>query len=111
MPGPDRRATPTGSSSARARATQVDHIASTGELAKRDRQQDINLKGMYGGGLLTLVVVQIALADGVFVTYGFYRHWDVPGDIMKAWLAATVVEVIGTVAVVVRYLFPRRDRS
>jgi hypothetical protein len=79
-------------------------------IAGVDAIQDIELKRWYAQGLFILLTAQLFVTNGVFVAYAWAgRGWDVQPDVMKAWLAATVVELIGIVAVVTRYLFPRRD--
>jgi hypothetical protein len=80
------------------------------DLARREDEQDIGLKRLYAVALLLLIGVQVA-----FVDYIFYRYakegtgWKVDPVVMQAWLAATVIEVLGVVAIVVQHLFPRRD--
>jgi len=75
-----------------------------------DYAQDIKLKRRYANGLLTLLAAQIVIANVLVYLYaGIGRSWDVPTGVMQAWLAATVIELIGVVAVVTRYLFPRRS--
>jgi hypothetical protein len=90
---------------------RVERLPSTQELATRDKKQDLELKAIYGYLLLALVLLQIVVADVIFIVYARHKKWDVDPNVMKFWLAATVVEVIGMVTIVVRYLFPRRDRS
>lgn len=56
------------------------------------------------------MVAQLIAADTGFFLYAQWgKNWDVDSSIMHVWLGATVVEVIGIVLVVTRYLFPRRD--
>lgn len=80
------------------------------DLERQDRSQDIGLKKRYASWLLTLLSGQIAVTNLVFVVYAWAgRGWDVPDGVVLGWLAATVVELIGVVAIVVHHLFPRRD--
>lgn len=61
---------------------------------------------VYGGIGLQLLVVDI-----VFVLYAWKgRNWDVPVEAIAAWLGATVIEVIGVVLAITRYLFPPRRK-
>jgi hypothetical protein len=50
--------------------------------------------------------VQVVIADAVFITYGFWNHWDIPSSTISAWLAAAVVQVIAVGLVIIRSLFP-----
>jgi hypothetical protein len=79
-------------------------------LDQVDREQDINLKRTYARRLLWLLTFQMAIADGVFVAYAQVGvHWALTPQVIDAWLGATLIEVVGIVLVVTRYLFPRRD--
>lgn len=82
-------------------------------LAKaRSAEQDVKLKGFYAYFLPTIMVLQLAAADVGFFLYAHWGvNWVIDTTIMHVWLGATVVEVIGIVLVVTRYLFPRRDQA
>ena len=59
-----------------------------------------------------MVAVQLFVADVVFVTYAWAGEgWHLDPNVMKFWLGATLVELIGVALVVTQYLFPRRDRQ
>lgn len=89
------------SSSSISRKEQLDHD---------DRRQDMGLKKAYARGLLALLWVQMLATNVVFCFYAWHGwDWMVPDGVMLGWLGATVVELIGVVAVVVRYLFPPRS--
>lgn len=82
------------------------------DTAEQDYQQDVVLKGAYATRLFWVMVIQLAVADVVFVLHAWWgANWNVDASVMHVWLGATVVEVIGIVLVVTRYLFPRRDRT
>lgn len=75
-----------------------------------DHWQDIQLKKFYAMVLLGLVGIQLFVADAVFVTYAWAgRAWRLEPGVIQFWLGATLVELIGVVVVITRYLFPRRD--
>ena len=79
-------------------------------LPEKDHWQDIRLKRIYALALLIALGVQISIADGVFVAYAWAgADWKLTPGVINVWLGATVVQVIGVVLVVTRYLFPRRD--
>jgi hypothetical protein len=79
-------------------------------LDQIDRQQDIDLKGRYAKWLLFLLAAQLLIADGVFFVYAQVgAHWKLSASVIDVWLGSTLVEVVGIVLVVTRYLFPRRD--
>lgn len=81
-------------------------------LVDRDFEQDITLKNLYARGMIAFLGLQMTAADLVFVFYAWRgEHWKVPGSVMQGWLAATVVELVGIVLVVTRYLVPRRDST
>lgn len=79
-------------------------------IAIREQEQDLELKGKYGRRLLSMMILQLGIADAVFVAYAWAgKSWNVPTESMHVWLGATLVEVIGVVYVVTRYLFPTRE--
>jgi hypothetical protein len=92
-------------------AEEIDDLPPTPEaLEAKDREQDIGLKRMYALILLGLLAAQMIVADAVFVAYAWAGvNWKVDGSVMEVWLGATLIEVVGIVLVVTRYLFPRRD--
>jgi hypothetical protein len=86
----------------------TDHEALAGE----DRRQDIKLKKTYAKSFLRLVALQLVVADLVFIAYAWAgKSWDLPSSVIEIWLGATLIELVGIVLVVTRYLFPRRDGS
>jgi hypothetical protein len=77
---------------------------------RQDFQQDISLKRMYAKWLLVAMSIQIGFANLGFFLYGGYNGWGIEAAVMQVWLSAAVVQVIGIVYVIARYLFPRRDQ-
>lgn len=52
------------------------------------------------------------MADVVFLIYASLgAHWNIPSAVISAWLASTVVEVIGVVYAITRSLFPLGDKG
>lgn len=73
-------------------------------------EQEYGLRQRYADWILWLLGAQFAIADGVFVAFAWVgRRWDLPPGVIEVWLAATVAQVVGVVAVVTRHLFPVRD--
>lgn len=81
-------------------------------LDERDHAQDIRLKKIYALSLLAGLGIQLLIADGVFVAYGWVgEQWKISEPVMSVWLGATVIQVIGIILVVANYLFPHRQPS
>jgi hypothetical protein len=82
------------------------------ELKREHARQDIELRRTYAKWLLIILAAELVVVNAVF---GFYaavgEEWNVPEGVIQAWLGATFVQVVGVVAVVTKYLFPRRDRT
>jgi hypothetical protein len=77
------------------------------EIITENEQVKLNLRRRIGWFALLLTAAQVACADVVFIIYASLgMHWRVPTAAIQAWLAATVVQVIGIVLVIVRSLFP-----
>lgn len=78
----------------------------------RDKMQDIGLKKMYAICIVCVLGAQLIIANGVFVAYAWAGvGWHVPAGVMAAWLSATLVEIVGIVAIVTRSLFPNGGGS
>ena len=71
------------------------------------------LQWRYGVALLWVLVIQVFAADIIFVFVASSNKfkWAVPTAIMNLWIGATVVQVIGIVAIVIRYLFPKDGKA
>jgi hypothetical protein len=67
---------------------------------------DLKLSKVVGYGALSVMGVQVLIADAAFFFYGFENHWKIPAAAIDAWLAAAVIQVIGVVLVITNYLFP-----
>jgi hypothetical protein len=81
------------------------------ETRAEDYAQDVRLKGRYAMWLLGAMMVQLGIADAGFLLYAWLGvAWNVTPRLIEFWLSATVVEIVGIVLVVTRYLFPRRGR-
>ena len=104
--------------------SDVQHVLRAGEtrdtelppylqnLPEKDHAQDIGLKRTYALALLIALGIQLLIADAVFVAYAWAGvDWAVASSVMDVWLGAVVVQVIGVILVVTRYLFPRRDTN
>jgi len=75
-------------------------------------EQEHGLRQKYGDWIIWLLGAQFVIADAVFVAFAWIgRSWDLPPAVIEVWLVATVVQVVGVVAIVTRHLFPNRDRS
>jgi glutathione S-transferase len=78
-------------------------------LKKRFAEQEHGLRQSYADWLLWLLGAQFLIADAVFVAFAWAgRRWALPPEVIEVWLAATVVQVVGVVAIVTRHLFPKR---
>lgn len=90
-------------------------------LSEREREQKMTLERLfaeqehglrqsYADWILRILGAQFFVVDVVFVAFAWAgRKWDLPPGVIEVWLAATVVQILGVVAVVTRHLFPGRD--
>lgn len=80
------------------------------QLKHEDFWQDIQLRRMYATRMLWILGLELVFVNLMFLLYAWKGvHWNVPGTTMQVWLSATVVQVVGIVYVVTRYLFPPRS--
>jgi len=93
-----------------------EHLGSTPEpvtsmddhdVKRADKLLDLKLKKRYANSALIGMGVQLFIADGVFVGYAIGVRWQIPANVMDVWLGATVVQLIGVVVLITRYLFPQ----
>jgi hypothetical protein len=89
-------------------------------LTEREREQELSLRQLfaeqehglrqkYADWIIWLLGAQFVTADAVFLVFAWAgRRWDLPPGVIEVWLAATVVQVVGVVAIVTRHLFPNR---
>ncbi|MBN8867778.1 MAG: hypothetical protein J0H98_09500 [Solirubrobacterales bacterium] len=92
----------------RAALDPSDHRAIDGA----SRIQDISLKKTYARTILWILGAQLVVANSVFIAYAWVGvGWHVPPGIMATWMSTTLVEVLGIVAIVTRYLFPNGGGS
>jgi hypothetical protein len=74
--------------------------------------QHLRLRGFYAYFLPILLSVQLAVADVVFILYADLGvHWRLSEPLVGAWLGAAVIQVVGVVAVVTKYLFSGHSAS
>jgi hypothetical protein len=79
-------------------------------LRKLFAEQEHGLRKKYADWILWLLGAQFVTADAVFVVFAWAgQSWELPSGVIEVWLAATVVQVVGVVAIVTRHLFPNRD--
>jgi hypothetical protein len=74
-------------------------------------EQEHGLRQKYADWIIWVLGVQLLIADAIFVTFAWAgRSWDLTPGVIEVWLVATVIQVVGVVAIVTRHLFPNRDR-
>jgi hypothetical protein len=87
-------------------STEVE-VRSIEEIERSDRETDVALKRQYALSLLRLLRWQFVTTNGVFVVYANWGvHWRIPDAVILGWIGSTVVELVGVIAIVTRYLFP-----
>jgi hypothetical protein len=75
-------------------------------------EQEHGLRQSYADWIIRVLGAQLLVADAVFVIFAWVgENWELSPGVIEVWLAATVVQVVGVVAIVTRHLFPNRDRS
>jgi hypothetical protein len=73
---------------------------------KRNAKTDSRLREFLGFGALLFAGAQFVVADVAFYKYGIHYHWKIPPEAIIGWLGATVIQVVGIVLVIAKYLFP-----
>jgi hypothetical protein len=78
------------------------------EIEAKQADEDRAMRKEIATNVFKAIRVQVIVADVVFVVYGFWKGWHIPGSVISAWLGATVVQVIAVGLVIARSLFPLR---
>lgn len=79
-------------------------------LRQQFAEQEHGLRQDYGDWIIRILGAQLLVADVVFIVFAWVgKGWDLPPGVIEIWLASTVVQVVGVVAIVTRHLFPNRD--
>lgn len=84
--------------------------AATNAEKLRARQIDIGLKRLLAWVAIIAVSLQLVVSDFFLIHYAVLSHREPSETVLVAWLSASVVEVIGVVAIIARNLFPNRGR-
>lgn len=76
-----------------------------------DLQSDRDLRELVAKATVKLTIGVIAVSALVMAAY-FWSQWGaIPSNVVYAWLAASVIEVVGILAIVANYLFPRKGKK
>ncbi len=82
------------------------------DLKREHAKQDIELRKTYATWLLVILAAELVVVNVMFWVYAEQgKGWKIPDGVIQVWLGATVVQVVGVVTVVTKYLFPNRDRQ
>lgn len=91
---------------------QAAQLAQELRFRRESFESELRLRERYATWLLRLLVAELVGANAVFVAFAWAgRGWRLETEVVHGWLAATVVQVVGVVAVVTRHLFPARGRD
>lgn len=89
-------------------------VESNDDLARAHATIDLDehvdrrdLRRLVGVGALVVMIMQILIADWVFIRHAEAVEWRLSATAITAWMGATVIEVIAVVLVIARSLFPQ----
>lgn len=81
-------------------------------VERQKQKVDLTLQRLVGYGGVALVLIQLGIANWVFIKYADHKGWaDIPTGAIQAWLGATVVQVVALVLVIARSVFPEGGRK
>jgi hypothetical protein len=75
----------------------------------KEQRSNFNFRRIYAFVLLLAMIVQVGIADYFFWRYMQAYEFKVPEQAMSVWIGAAVVQLIGLIAIITKYLFP--DKS
>lgn len=71
----------------------------------KERRSNYNFRRVYAFALLIAMIAQVGIADWFFWQYMQAYDFKVPEKPMSVWIGAAVVQLIGLVAIITKYLF------
>lgn len=74
-------------------------------------QSNLNFRRVYAFVLLIAMVIQVGVADWFFYLYLRAYEFRAPEQTMSVWIGAAVVQLIGLVAIITKYLFPNSNKD
>ena len=81
-------------------------------LQRMFAEQEHGLRQSYADWIIRVLGRSCSWRMLVFVVLAWAGwNWELSSGVIEVWLAATVVQVVGVVAIVTRHLFPNRDRG
>jgi hypothetical protein len=89
----------------------ADVEVATATVKLRARDQDVRLKRLLALFAVVAVGFQLLVADLILMPWIILGQAAPSDAVLIAWMSATVVEVIGIVAIVARNLFPGKRRK
>ncbi|MCV7377935.1 hypothetical protein BST11_20985 [Mycobacterium alsense] len=72
-------------------------------------RSNLNFRRVYAAVLLVAMVIQVGIADWFFYLYLRAYEFRAPEQSMSVWIGAAVVQLIGLVVIITKYLFPNKD--
>ncbi|MFT9527251.1 hypothetical protein ACM0AU_22385 [Mycobacteroides abscessus subsp. abscessus] len=72
-------------------------------------RSNLNFRRVYAFVLLLAMVIQVGIADWFFYLYLRAYEFRAPEQSMSVWIGAAVVQLIGLVVIITKYLFPNKE--
>jgi hypothetical protein len=72
-------------------------------------RSNLTFRRVYAAVLLAAMVIQVGIADWFFYLYLRAYEFRAPEQSMSVWIGAAVVQLIGLVVIITKYLFPNKD--
>ncbi len=74
----------------------------------KEQRSNFNFRRIYAFVLLFAMIAQVGIADYFFWRYMQAYAFKVPEQSMSVWIGAAVVQLIGLVVIITKYLFPNK---
>lgn len=82
------------------------------KLINRSDEQNIKDRKKYGYLIYYLVIGWLVILSTILFFYGFnVGDFTLPDGVLIALIAGTTVKVVGLLAIIVNYLFPKQHRN
>ncbi len=81
-------------------------VRDSDDLGRKNDETDLLLKRWISVRVMRWMRWQLFAVNAFFIAYAISKRFDVPPVVISIWFSATVVQLVGVVFIIARYLFP-----
>lgn len=86
--------------------TELVPVEDSSDLGRKNDETDLLLKRWISVRVMRWMKWQLVTVNVFIICYAIGVDWRVPPVLITTWFSATVVQIVGIVFIIARYLFP-----